>query len=72
MRAINQQKAEVMMNSGIDKSANHARRSFGEWATESEFSWVDRVIRRRPEHTTKMHNNKVASRRAAAYWESRK
>ena len=61
-----------MVNSGIDKSATRVRSSFGEWSTESEFSWVDRAIQRRPETTTNTDNNKIASRRAAAYWESRK
>lgn len=61
-----------MMDSGIKKSAANIKQSFGEWGTESDFSWVDRSHAKRPETTTSFKNNKIASRRAAAYWESRK
>jgi hypothetical protein len=62
----------MMINQGLDKSGTQLGDSFGDWATESEFSWVDRPIQRRPAETSNTDKNKIASRRAAAYWESRK
>jgi hypothetical protein len=69
-----------MINSGIDKSATRLRDSFGDWATETEFSWSERPADSRSainfnagqRELQGKENNNIASRRAAAYWESRK
>ena len=68
-----------MMNSGIDKSAMRQQDSFGDWAVVTEFSWSERRANNQPESAgtgqksvSSIENKKIASRRAAAYWESRK
>ena len=68
-----------MMNSGLNKSAARRRESFGEWALEAEFDWSERRTdtRSATEKTgqdplSNNEKNEYASRRAAAYWESRK
>jgi hypothetical protein len=68
-----------MMNSGINRSANRRQNSFGDWALDTEFDWSERRpdSRPEPEQTGQdalsiSENKKYASRRAAAYWESRK
>jgi hypothetical protein len=69
-----------MMKSGINKSASGIQRSFGDWATETHFSWSNRAAASRfktnfqtgQDELPGKENNNIASRRAAAYWESRK
>ena len=68
-----------MMNSGINKSAARRQESFGEWALATEFDWSERRTGTRSttaqigqDSLSNNENKKYASRRAAAYWESRK
>jgi hypothetical protein len=68
-----------MMNSGINKSTIRRRESFSDWALDTEFDWSERRPDSRPEPAqtgqdslSTSENKKIASRRAAAYWESRK
>lgn len=68
-----------MMNSGLNKSAARRRESFGEWALEAEFDWSERrtdtrsaTAQARQDSLSNNENKNYASRRAAAYWESRK
>ena len=61
-----------MMNSGINKSTTRARQSFGEWSTDSEFSWSERPNQDLPATEKCNQQSEIASRRVAAYWESRK
>ena len=69
-----------MRNSGIEKQATRIPRSFGDWALELEYSWSGATDSSRPATEARtgkralpgLDNGKIQSRRAAAYWESRK